>query len=123
MLVVLLFSNLALSVMIPSDPRLLVCNDIENLVFMIIDDFLDTFYVELFIDIDLFISCKIGVDSIILRSCDHNVLVVIILEKFWLSHKCLFESIYAFNLLCHEVQLKYFGLLHKNDGVSLSPIN
>ena len=68
---------------------ILVCENIEHLVFFIVDDLFDAPDFHEFIDIQFFFVLIflfiVDIDTVLWRSCDHNGISVVHLEEFRLS--------------------------------------
>lgn len=102
------------------EPKLLlelVGKDVEDSVFMIIDDLLHATDLVKLIKINFLFLLKIKIDTILRRGSNHNGLGIIHLEELWLSQKWVGKLVESVDLLGVKVQSDDSISLHENEGV------
>ena len=102
------------------EPKLLlelVGKDVEDSVFMIIDDLLHATDLVKLIKINFLFLLEIEIDTILRRGSDHNGLGIIHLEELWLSQKWVGKLVESVDLLGVKVQSDDSISLHENEGV------
>ena len=95
----------------------LVGKDVEDSVFMIIDDLLHATDLVKLIKINFLFLLKIKIDTILRRGSNHNGLGIIHLEELWLSQKWVGKLVESVDLLGVKVQSDDSISLHENEGV------
>ena len=95
----------------------LVGKDVEDSIFMIIDDLLHATDLVKLIKINFLFLLKIEIDTILRGGSDHNCLGIIHLEELWLSQKWVGKLVESVDLLGVKVQSDDSISLHENEGV------
>lgn len=98
----------------------LVCKDVKDAVFFIVDNLFHATDVVKLIEILFVFLGQIEVDTILWRGRDHNGLLIVHLEEFWLSIKRGFEAVDLRGPLCLEIEFDDASGLYEENLVGLS---
>ena len=98
----------------------LVGQNIENVIFFIVDDFFYDSNVKLFVQINFYLLFDVLINTVIIRCNDHNVLLLIHGEEFRLSVERNIELIYRIDRILIVIDLDDTVLLHKDKSIGLS---
>lgn len=99
--------------------HVLVGEEVEQLIFFVIDDFLDDRDFILFIKIALLASWGVYVDTIFLGGCHENALIIVQFEELWLSVQWVLKFVKSSDCLVLEVESKDLVDLGKKNFFSI----